>query len=98
MACPLLIPFLITFDMSSEVTSDGKVAPADSRNTAQKEATTTTSTRGFIVRQISNVISFYNAAIVKFCFHSVYDIRTHSFRAVFVGGGAGGFDPPARNG
>jgi len=70
MICPLLIPFLITFDMGSEVSADGKVAPTDSKNTVMN-ATTSTSARGFVVRQISNIVSFYNAAIVKFCFHSV---------------------------
>jgi len=73
MLCPLLIPFLITFDMGTEVSADGKVAPTDSKNTS----TTSSTTKGFVVRQISNVVSFYNAAIVKFCFHSVRHLYEH---------------------
>jgi len=85
MLCPLLIPFLITFDTSTEVTADSKVSPSDSKDTAAAESVTKVTVRRYIVRQICNVVSFYNAAIVKFCSHSVYSlIRTTLASWLFV--------------
>lgn len=68
--CPPLIPLLITFDTSAEVTVDSKVAPGDRKDSAAESISKVT-VRRYVVRQICNVVAFYNAAIVKFCSHSV---------------------------
>jgi len=77
--CPLLIPFLITFDVSTEVTTDSKVTPRDSDDTTKKA-----NVKRFIVRQISDVASFYNAAVVKFCVHSVRHTHTRIASDLFT--------------
>ena len=69
--CPLLIPFLVTFDTTSEVNPDGKVAPSDNKDT-EKEPTQVTAKR-----YIRNVVGFYNAPVVKFCCHSVLHSYNH---------------------
>ena len=73
MVCPPLIPLLITFDDSAaEMTMNNKIAPNDRRRTAKKDTDSVKSTvKRCTLRKFSNFFNFYNAAIVKFCFHSV---------------------------
>ena len=70
MVCPPLIPLLITFDDSAA--ENNKIAPSDRRRTAKKDTDSVKSTvKRCTLRNFSNFFNFYNAAIVKFCFHSV---------------------------
>ena len=71
--CPLLIPFLITFDVDTEMTNE--VSPSDCKKTGEEDSKRA-SVRCSIGQRIRNVVSFYNAAIVKFCSHSVRTILT----------------------
>jgi len=72
MICPPFIPLLIAFDDSAETTMDSRVAPTGRRQIAKKNTNELKSTvRRCTLRKFSNFVNFYNAAIVKFCFHSV---------------------------
>jgi len=75
MTCPLLIPFVITFDNSAEVTAESKVSPRE-----RKETVKSTTVKRYIVRHITNCVHFYNVAIVKFCFHAVTIYTHHHFK------------------
>ena len=74
MFCPPFIPLLITFHDSDEMITGSSVAPTDRRRSTsiyRDDDAVVSTVRRCVLQYTSNFVNFYNAAIVKFCFHSV---------------------------
>ena len=63
--CPLLIPLVIKFDGESTKSCSNKVVPESAQNCHDEACSRN------IRRHTTNIINFFMAPIVKFCYHTV---------------------------